>query len=292
MTLKLYNVKIIVNLLTITVKNWIDEDFVMAGGVNEKASNQSVAKLLQLITYLSESRLPMRLQDIAVSTNIPQVTCLRYLTALVQEGYVFQDEDSGRYSMTWGICHLGDQVRAHKSLRAISGDIVNGLSAALGQGICLVVEHEMECMYLDCIYDSFAMGGTLIRIGKQTPLYAASSGKVLLAEFSESELDRLIEQKGFISLTPKTISTKEQLLAEIEKVKELGYAIDDEECELGLRCVAVPICDYTGKAVAAVSSFGSVDVMTEKHMLQEVIPALQDAANKLSFRMGSGCMKR
>ena len=263
----------------------------MAGEVNEKASNQSVAKLLQLITYLSESRFPMRLQDIATGTKIPQVTCLRYLTALIQEGYVFQDKDSGRYSMTWSICNLGDQVRAHRSLRAISSDIVNGLSATLDHGICLVVEHDMECMYLDCIYDSLAMGGTLIRIGKQTPLYAASSGKVLLTEYSENDLDRMIERKGFMALTPKTISSKEQLLAEITKVKAQGYAVDDEECELGLRCVAVPIIDYTGKAVAAVSSFGAVEVMTEKHMCEDVIPALQAAASELSFRMGSGCIK-
>ena len=156
----------------------------MTNTSNEKPANQSVSKLLQLIAHLSASRVPMRLQDIAEHTGIPQATCLRYLNALLQEGYAFQDMDSGRYSMTWSLCDLGEQIRIHRSLRAISGDVVNALSTRLERGICLVVEHEMECMYLDCLYESSSIGQTLVRIGKQTPLYASSSGKILLTEYS------------------------------------------------------------------------------------------------------------
>lgn len=263
----------------------------MANPLNEKPANQSVSKLLQLIGDLSAARMPMRLQDLAESTGIPQATCLRYLNALIQEGYAFQDLDSGRYSMTWRICDLSDHVRAHRNLRAISSDVVNILSAKLERGICLVVEHDMECMYLDCLYDFTAVGKTLIRIGKQTPLYASGSGKVLLTEFSESAIEKLIETKGFQALTPKTISTREQLLAEIEKVKASRFALDDEECEEGLRCAAVPIYDYREKVVAAVSSFGSTETMSDSRIQKEILPALWDAAAEISFRMGARCIR-
>lgn len=259
----------------------------MTNTSNEKPANQSVSKLLQLIANLSASKVPMRLQDIAEHTGIPQATCLRYLNALLQEGYAFQDMDSGRYSMTWSLCDLGEQIRAHRSLRSISSDVVNALFTRLERGICLVVEHEMECMYLDCLYESSSIEHTLVRIGKQTPLYASSSGKILLTGYSEQEIDRLIETKGLVSLTPKTISSREQLLAEIEKVRAQEFALDDEECESGLRCVAAPIYDYSGRVSAAISSFGSVERMTDDCIQAEILPALQKAAEELSFRMGS-----
>ena len=153
----------------------------------------------------------------------------------------------------------------------------------------LVIEHEMACMYLDCIYDPLSMGHTLIRIGKQSPLYAVSSGKILLTEMSQRDIDRMIEEKGFVALTSRTIASREQLMAELEKVREQGYAVDDEECELGLRCVAVPIRDYSGKVVAAISSFGPVEAMSREHIETTVIPALRAAADELSLRMGGRC---
>lgn len=259
----------------------------MERGENSKPANQSVVKLLQLVAIIAQSKAPMRLQDIAESANIPLATCLRYLNALNQEGYVYQDTDSARYSMTWKICSLGDNIRAHRSFRAISGDIVSNLLIKLDLGICLVVEHEMECMYLDCLYDSLSVGGTLVRIGKQTPLYASGSGKILLTEYSEERVDEMIAKKGFVRLTEKTISSKEQLMAEIEKVRQSGFAVDDEECEDGLRCVAVPVYDYTEKVAAAISAFSSTAKMTQSYIQEHVLPSLRAAAQELSFRMGS-----
>jgi len=259
---------------------------IMQTANHEKSANQSVSKLLQLVESLSTSRMPMRLQDIAEATGIPQATCLRYLNALMAEGYAYQIADSGRYSMTWRVCSLGDQVRAYRSLRAVSGDIVDMLSVELGLGICLVVEHDMECMYLDCLYDPMTMNVTLARIGKQTPLYAASSGKVLLADRSEAEIDLIIQEKGFTPITPHTIIDRQQLLAELDRVRAQGFAVDDEECEDGLRCVAVPARDFTGKAAAAVSAFGAVEKLTYPLIQSDVVPALRKAAAELSFRMG------
>lgn len=259
----------------------------MSNEIAEKPSNQLVTKLLQLLKALADSRTPMKLQDIVAATGIPQATCLRYLNALLLEGYAFQYLDSGRYSLTWGMCNLGDKVRSHQSIRTMSGDIVNELSLSLEIGICLVIEHDMECMYLDCLYEPEAMGASLMRIGKQTPMHAASSGKILLTEYSDDGLDKLIGEKGLPSLTPRTITTKQGLREEINRVRQQGYAIDDEECEDGIRCVAVPIYDFSGKVSAAVSAFGSVEKVTDEAIQERILPALQRAAKEISFRMGS-----
>lgn len=253
----------------------------------EKPANQSVTKILQVMAILADSKTLMRLQDVAVGVNMPQATCLRYLNALIKEGYVFQDYDSGRYSLTWGVCNLGEKVRAHQSIRTLSGDIVNKLSVELELGICLVVERDMECMYLDCLYDPASEGMDLMRIGKQTPLHASSSGKILLTEYSDTALDKLVEEKGLCALTDKTITTKSALVQELDFVRKQGYALDNEECENGLRCVAVPVYDYTGKAVVAISSFGSTERVTDEAIKKEILPKLQAAAKDLSFRMGN-----
>jgi len=253
----------------------------------EKPANQSVTKILQVMAILADSKTLMRLQDVAVGVNMPQATCLRYLNALIKEGYVFQDYDSGRYSLTWGVCNLGEKVRAHQSIRTLSSDIVSKLSAELELGICLVVEHDMECMYLDCLYEPTSEGAALMRIGKQTPLHASSSGKILLTEYSDAALEKLVEEKGLCSLTDKTITTKGALVQELDFVRKQGYALDNEECEEGLRCVAVPVYDYTGKAVVAISAFGSIERVTDEAIKKEILPELQAAAKALSFRMGN-----
>ena len=173
---------------------------------SEKSTNQSVTKLMQLFEYLSESRVPMRLQDIAAAIGVSQATTSRYLNALVMEGYVFQDKIASRYAPTWKICRLGDATKVHMSLRTISSDVINELTQTTDLGICLVIEQGLECIYLDCIYDPRF---SLMRIGKRTPMHAASSGKILLSAYSEAELDRYIEMRGLSPLTDRTITSKE-----------------------------------------------------------------------------------
>ena len=239
---------------------------------NKKSSNQTVSKLLQLITYLSESSMPMKLQDISEAIGVPQATTFRYLNALIEEGFAFQDDTSSRYAMTWKISQLGDFVRNHMRIRTLAGNAVNDLSIKLSLGVSLVVETDME--------------KTLQRIGSQAPIHAVSSGKLFLTEYSEKDLDRLIEQKGLARLTERTITTKDKLLMELEKTSKNGYALDDEECEEGLRCVAAPIYDYSNKIVAALSSFGNVEKMSFERIEKEILPELQSLAKDISFKMG------
>ena len=255
---------------------------------NDKPINQAVSKILQLIFFLAEGRSPMRLCEIAAGTGMPQATVLRYLNSLIGEGFAFQDNLSERYALTWKICNIGDQVHQHLSLRTISSDIVTQLFEKLSLGICLVIEQDMECMYLDCIYEPSEMGRSLLRIGKQTPLHAASSGKILLTQYSEVQIDELIEKKGLCKLTENTITDKDSLLKNLDLIRKQGYALDDEECEPGLRCMAVPIYGYGNKIVAAISVFGSTQKLSDSD-IQTILPLLKDAAVQISFRVGSDC---
>lgn len=230
----------------------------------------------------------MRLQDISENIGVPTATAFRYLNALVEEGLVFQDAATNRYAMTWRICEYGKLVRNHMTIRTLSGNLVSELSVKLSRGVSLVIERGMECVYLDCVYDPTSISGgvPLQRIGLQAPIHAVSSGKLFLTEYQESDIDLLISQKGLVQLTERTITTKKDLMEELRRTKNNKYALDDQECEPGLRCVAVPIYDYSGQITAALSCFGKVENMSFEHIHSDILPELRVVAEEISFRMG------
>jgi DNA-binding IclR family transcriptional regulator len=110
-------------------------------------------------------------------------------------------------------------------------------------------------------------------------------GKLLLLGFTPRQLDSFIATKGLPALTEKTITTREALIEELARVKEKGFAFDNEEYEPGARCVAAPVYDYTGRIVAGVSISGPLTRMTDEH-IYEKLPYLLDAAREISLRMG------
>lgn len=254
--------------------------------LNERASSQSSDKLLQILECIAGNKLPVRLQDLSEQVNMTQSTVLRYLNTLVNNNYVYQEEDTLRYALTWKICGLGQNLNSYSSLRAIAGPFINRLSVELGLGSCLVVDHDFECMYLDCIDVPSELTHTLRRIGRSAPLHTTGSGKVLLASYTDAKVDEYIASRGLTRLTEQTITDRDTLLSELNRVRAQGYGVDEEECESGLRCISVPLHSYAGNTVAALSIFGPTSVLTLDRLGNEVRPVLQDTAAAISLRLG------
>lgn len=251
---------------------------------SEKQANQSSVRLLQIMECMAASRAPMRLQEIAQKTGLTQSTVLRYIYTLVRENYVYHDSESSRYGLTWRVCRLAENVSSMLSLRNVTTSFVNRLANTLSLGACLVVEHDLECMYLDCIDNPNSP--TLQRIGKRAALHSTGSGKILLSQMTESQLANYIAVKGLTRFTEHTITDPLVLTEELAKIRRQGYALDEEECELGLRCVSVPLKDYSGRAVAAMSVFGAPEDMPDERLRNEILPALRTAAQTISARLG------
>jgi len=253
----------------------------------KRNSNQATSKLLHLLSIITSARVPLRLQEITAQAQMPQATTLRYLNGLIEDGYVFQEEDSLRYMPTWRLCKMGDQIKNHLSIRTMSGTLVSDLSVQLSLGACLVIEQNYQCIYLDCVDMPTRLGGTLTRIGKKTPLHTTGSGKLFLSRYTDQELDKLIDTIGLDRLTDNTITDKQALLRELECVRTQGYAVDNEECEPNLRCVSAPVYSYDEIIYAAISVFGPVDAMSPEAVNGQILPALRQAARTLSVRLGS-----
>jgi len=247
--------------------------------------NQSVEKAFQIIEYMAKSKGALRLHDIAVGVGLPESTALRFLNTMLNFGYVTQNPESLKYSLTMKFCWLGGLVRAQASFTDIVRPYLEELAEKCEESACIAVEQDMSVVYIDVVDGPDNMLKTLQRIGHIAPMHSTGVGKIMLLDYDEAKLDKLIKEKSLISLTKNTITTKEKLLEELERVRKLGYAMDNEECEIGAKCIAAPIRDYTGKIVAGVSISGPATRMTPEK-IEKIKNIIVETTNKISRDLG------
>lgn len=244
-------------------------------------TNQSVEKALQIIEVMASARDAQRLADIAQRVQMPASTTLRMLNTLVQQGYAYQDPDTLRYRLTLRFAQIGSQINAQFSIRDIVHPYLQKLSHTLDESACLAIEEDMEVIYLDVVDGPDGMLKITQRIGKRAPMHSTGVGKLMLTQYSKEQLQTLASTKGFARLTPHTATSLPMLEAELAATRQRGYALDDEECELGARCVATPILDFQGKIVAAISISGPISRMTLQRT-EEIAPLLLETSREIS----------
>lgn len=248
---------------------------------NETKYNQSVGKALKIIEILAQSIEPMRLMDIAAAVEMPTSTTLRMLTTLVQYGYVSQENHSQKYFLTLKFARIGSMVASRFNIRDIAHPYLLNLSNNYKEASCMAIDDDMAALYIDVVDGPDGMLKIMQHIGKRSPLHCSGVGKCLLLNYDEQMIDDLVVKRGLAAFTPNTITTKEGLIAELQSVREKGYAIDDEECELGARCVACGISDSSGKIAAAISMSGPVNRMTYERV-KTISISLMEIAKEIS----------
>lgn len=255
-----------------------------------ESSNHSSDKIFQIIECLAENRLPMKLQEISQKLSMSQSTALRYLNSMIRNNYVYQEESTSRYGLTMKVCRLNEKINTSMSMRNIASPFMNKLATKLNLGVCFVVRNKFQALYLDVVDNTSMPFQMLIRIGKNAPLSATSSGKIILSSLTEWELNEYLDTHPLEKLTEYTIVDRERLLEELALVRRRGYATDFEECELGIRCAGVPVFNYTDKFAACLTCFGTPDKISEERFKQEILPEINLAAREISTLMGSNVM--
>ena len=144
---------------------------------------------------------------------------------------------------------------------------------------------EGYVVYLDVVETDLTVR-VVSRVGSRLPAHCTASGKVHLAYMTEEEILALIPQREMKQFTTTTITDRDELVKELALVAERGYAIDNEEMDLGVRCVAAPIRDYTRRIVGAVSISGPSMRFTDERIEKELIPLVIKAGDDLSTRLG------
>jgi DNA-binding IclR family transcriptional regulator len=149
----------------------------------------------------------------------------------------------------------------------------------------VAIYKENHIVYLDVIETNLTVR-VVSRVGSRLPAYCTASGKVHMAHMSEEELDELLAKMTFTQHTPSTIADADAMHKALEQVRKDGYAIDDEELDPGVRCIAAPIRDYTRRIVGAISISGPSMRISNERIKEELVPLILTSAADLSTRLG------
>jgi DNA-binding IclR family transcriptional regulator len=144
---------------------------------------------------------------------------------------------------------------------------------------------EGHVVYLDMVETDMTVR-VVSRVGSRLPSYCTAAGKIHLAFMSEDEINEVLPSETFQSYTDTTVTTRKALREELQQIAEQGYAVDNEELDLGVHCVAAPIRDYTRRIVGSISVSGPTMRLGEDRIVKELVPLVLAASEELSTRLG------
>ncbi|MBD3107985.1 IclR family transcriptional regulator [Bacillus sp. AGMB 02131] len=245
---------------------------------------KSVSRALDIITMLSLKKGGLGVTEIANNIDINKSSVYRILSTLVQYGYVEQDEETGRYKLGYKFLEISSKLLESIDLRGEARPFLQELESETNEVIHLVVYDQGEVVYIEKLEGNETLR-MHSKVGKRAPMHCTSVGKAILAQLPDNVIEGIIERKGMPVHTVHTITDKEVLMKEIEQVRERGYALDLEENELGITCIAVPIFDHTGNVVSAVSISGPTIRMTEER-LEQLHKRMITIGKQISERLG------
>jgi IclR family transcriptional regulator, KDG regulon repressor len=257
--------------------------------MNEKPEERgglvrSVERALTILDCIGTENDGAPLAQIQARVQLPLVTVYRLLRTLRGMGYAEQDIDTGRWHVEWRVLELRGRVSTLTKLATVARPFLKDLMLASGGLAHLAVFRRGEVVYVDTVWDVRFLD-TYRPPARRNPAHSTALGKVLLAELSTEQLERLVAEKGLPPKTPETITTLPSLMEHLEGVRTLGYVTDIGENAERSRCYAAPVRDYTERVVAAVSMAGDIERFPDARR-QELISLLLDATARLSARLG------
>ena len=234
---------------------------------------QALDRAFAVLDLLGESGTPLGLAQVATSLQLHKSTAHRFLMVLEKHRMV-ERTAGGKFRLGLKLFDLGNRAIEQYDLRERAQPHLRRLVAETEETAHLCILEGTHVIYIDKIEPARSVR-MITRIGASNPVHCTSVGKAILAFLPEERITDILGRLRFERYTSNTISTVEALRAEIEKTRRRGYAVDDEEFEEGLRCIAVPVLDAQRLPVAAVSVSGpSFRVTAQKlpaianHLLQ------------------------
>ena len=226
----------------------------------------------------------LSLTEIAKRVDLAYSTTHRLLDTLLERDFVSQDDTSGKYRIGAKAFDVGSAYAGGKKLNDIAHSHMTALVEELGETVNLAVLSDVEAMYVHQV-ESSRMMRTFVKMGAKVPLYCTGVGKTLVAWKDDSEIEALLANASFKALTEHTITNFESYMERIREARAQGYALDDEEVELGVRCVAAPVFDKDGDVIAALSLSAPATRVTRGEVLG-VARAVMHTAQNISRQLG------
>jgi len=248
---------------------------------------QTVANALKLLEAFHDEE-ELGVTELSRRLDLHKNNIFRLLATLELQGYVEQSSNSDRYRLAVGCLELGQSYLRSRGLLRRARPLLEEMSAESEESSHLAVMRDFEIVHLDGVSPD-RLVSTGLRIGRKLPVHCTALGKVLLGCSSETvheAFDRDCGEEPLAQRTPATIVDSHKLFDHVRSAVLRGYAIDIEECELGLACAAAPVYNKIGETIAALSVSGPAFRLTEERLLGEIVPMVVDAAGRLSHELG------
>jgi len=240
----------------------------------------SLARGLAVLQAFSDSRKPQTIANISQKTGIPRAAVRRCLHTLRELGYV--DAELNNFSLRPKVLTLGYSYLSSTPLTVSAQPYLNSISRTLNESSSLAVLDEGEVLYVARAATSRVMSVAL-NTGSRLPAYCTSLGRVMLAHLPPKELDHYLATTRLRPMTENTVVNQKRLREILAGVRQAGYAINDEELELGLRSIAVPVRGASGTVLAALNVGAQASRVSVQQLEQEFLPVLLRGAQELSI---------
>jgi IclR family transcriptional regulator, KDG regulon repressor len=245
----------------------------------------AAAKALQILGRFSTAHPRLSLAEIPAQTGIPRATAFRLLSTLEEAGFVVRVD--GEYRLGLKCFVLGNVAAADIDLRNEAYPTLSALRDETGETVQIAILDQWQVVYIERVPSRQAVGYMTSRAGTLLPAYCTGLGKALLAYLPEADVGAWAATQTFAPLTPTTITTLPRLLDELRAIRDRGYALDEQEREMGVRCIAAPVRDHRAQVVAAISVAGPAERMPRTLVGSAMARQVVAAAREISIRLGN-----
>ena len=250
----------------------------------DKSPSTAVDRALGMLEALAGAAGGLTNSELSRRLAIPKSSASYLLRALERRGYVRRDPESGRYRPGLKVLSLNREVLTGLGIRDAAQPVLRQLVERSGLTAHLAVLDQDQAVYIEKV-DAPGFIKMDTWVGRRMDLHSTSVGKSLVAHLPAPEVESLFRERGLRKRTPKTLTSLPRLVKELEKVRAQGYAVDDEENNLGARCVGAPVMGPDRQVQAAVGVSGTTG-QVNRETLPRIAELVQEAARKISRQLG------
>ncbi|HEX7082827.1 MAG TPA: IclR family transcriptional regulator C-terminal domain-containing protein [Gaiellaceae bacterium] len=251
--------------------------------------SQSLERGLAILSAFRSGRPLLGISELGREIGLSRSTTHRYVATLAALGYLEQDAPSKRYRLGPRVLDLGFSAINSMELREIGAPHLRELSDETGFTVNMAIVDGADIVYVERCRSTRAGQREIdlnLHVGSRMPAYCTSMGKVMLAWLPEAERDAILDRSTLQRRGPNTYTTREALLAELERVRAQGFAINNEELAYGLRSIAAPVRSHTRDVVAAINLAVHSSMVSMQELVARLSPPLLRTAAQISARAG------
>jgi DNA-binding IclR family transcriptional regulator len=245
---------------------------------------QAVSNAIDILELLGDKDHELSITDIVAELGLTRSNVNKLLSTLEILGYVEHNRYTGNFRLGVKTFQISQAYINKLNIIEISIQVLQQLKNDTNESAYISVLRDGNVVYLNVIETEQAVR-VLPRIGNVGPAYATATGKAQLAYYDALEIEKLYTEE-FKMITPNSIKDFDELKEQLSEIRRLGYAIDNEEYELGVRCVGAPIKDFMGNVIAGISVSAPAERMSLEHIHDHIAPIVTEAARVLSKKFG------